>query len=169
MATWNKVYSSSNRWIYFAIFLFIAITWITFWLFYQNNNFLSDKIISLKTEKQEKIQTLEKLKKDNILQVFSLLKANRKEFEKKAKLSDITFLINKIEDLWLKYDLNFKSFSYSKWKVSLKAESVKWFNGKASKKTSKFIWDFRNKIINENWKQKIMKPKIEEFSLDFIK
>ncbi len=176
MATWNKVYMSSNRWVYFALFLFLVIILSTFWLYYQNSNIFKERTNELTKSIKTQEEYLAKLKKDDILQVFSLLKTNMWSFKQKEKTSNIPVLINKIEKIGRDYDIVLKSFSYSDWKINLKAEARQredeTFN--PSVKVAKFVWDFRTKVeseTNNDWKikEKIIKAKIKDFDLDFIK
>lgn len=178
MVTWNKVYLSSNRGVYFSIFLLLVIIFSTIWFYYQNTNILEENTKYLKEKIIEQEKDLENLKKNNNLKVFSLLKSNMSNFRIKEKYSNIPVLINKIEDLWKEYDINFKTFSYSNWKINLKAESrQRSIDDNPSEKIVKFIWDFRTKIEYDNSfensdkkaKEKIIEPKIKDFNLDFIK
>ncbi len=171
MATLNKNYISSNRWIYFAIFLFMIIILFTTWLYYQNN-ILEEKAKFLNKEIKDREIILKTLKQNDVLQVFSLLKSNINTFKKQEKLSNIPVLINKIKELESEYNLIFTNFSYSKWIVNLKVESDQQdlWDDLASQKVTNFIWDFRTKIIKEeSGEKRTIKAQKEEFELDFIK
>lgn len=114
---WNVKTFHVSIWI-----LFFVLIW-TLILKSYNSFYLEKKINSLELEKNEIVKNIENIKLDEKVVLYSMIKNNSAYLEKKHYLSRIDMFINTLKELWNTYNIKFRGFYYSNWRIQTKAQS----------------------------------------------
>ncbi len=140
--------------------LFIGYTFLVLsvglviWLFLFNS-YLEGKTQNLESQIGQYNTSIEKLKKNRSVQIYTLLEENKKlieNLEKKSKINDFIYNIREIQNT---YTIIFKWFNYSNWLISMSVYAPFNTNMTAANRVSYFIKSYRE-------------DKNSIFDLDFI-
>jgi hypothetical protein len=139
---WQEEKKENNNLIkvgYWFLILSILMIW---WLSGYNYG-LESKIAKLDEKIGNFNNSINEKQKDKRVQVYNLLKENKKVIEDLDKKSKINVFINHIRELQNTYWILFKGFNYSNWVVALSAYIP--FNSDitASNRASYFIKNYR--------------------------
>lgn len=140
--TIEKTNKKDNKLI-IIILIFIICLWTTSFLFWYNH-FKKWKISKLKAEIINIENNIQKIKQDENIIVYKMIKDNKTYLDQYKKLSDISKYVKHIDTEAFKYWLNFSNFSYTDWVINLKV-SIFWDNKNSSAtKLNNFLTDYRN-------------------------
>jgi len=122
-------------------FLFFTVL-LTGWLYIYNMN-LENSNINLKNDITEKEKSISDLEKQSKIIAYSLYNSNKSAIQKLEDYSKISSYINHLISLSRKYNIDFKWFNYSSWKLRtqvIASSDSTWIN---YNKTVNFIKNYR--------------------------
>lgn len=137
-----------------SVFVLVWVIALTIWL-YIYNNMLQSSIAEYNTKKTEIETNISKIKENDSVILYYVLKNNKAILDKYAYIWNITKIINNFKIISKTYDVNFSSFSYANWVLSTQAFVLDDGTVSASDKIIKLFTNFR-------WTNKDM------FKLDFV-
>ncbi len=157
---------NNNFSLYFLIFVLVLTIWLYGYNFYEQS-----QISKIENTIQEKQKALSEKKRQKNIVVYNLYNSNKWVFKKLEKYSKIADYITHLDQIWYKYSLNFKWFSYSNWELSTKAYSISDNNAIDYQKTVNFLRkyskDKQAKFIVEPLNSVKTKDDRQEFNLKF--
>jgi len=146
--------SKKKKWntksIVFLLFVVLSTVAMNFY-----NNSIKNDIEKIKSEISVYESSINDVKKDKKIQIYSLLELNANVLDTYKRNNKITTYINHMNVIQAKYDLVFKWFTFSNWELSTKAEIISDDKAIAYQKTRDFLRDYR-------------KDKKALFDLDFV-
>lgn len=140
----TNILKKDNKWTYFSSIVFLICIVVFTFLLYFYNNILDREINDIKTKISLREQEINDLEKDKEIQIYALLDKNQEIVKKLSKISQVTKFINHLDETSEVYNLTFKWFNLSNWKLKtiwLWENDDNWI---AYKKISSFIKRYRN-------------------------
>lgn len=135
----NKKISTLYMSIWFLIFSIILTGGL-----YAYNITLANQNTELNNEIKTKNNSISELEKDQNIIISSLYNSNKSSIKKLEDYSKITLYINHLLKLSRIYNIDFKWFRYSAWKLSTTAiSSSEWVESLNYEKTANFIKKYR--------------------------
>jgi len=117
--------NKSNKSIIVSLIIFTVVILITWTLAYSNsilnakNAKVQDKILTIENE-------IEEIKKDKMIQIYSLVEERKELLELKEKYNKIPAYVKELRSIWDDYGLSFKDFSYREGSITTKATAQFW-------------------------------------------
>jgi len=140
----KKVYKKKKMSTLYVSIWFLFFSIILTWSLYAYNLTLVNENTELDTKIQTKNNSIADLEKDPSIIISSLYNSNKNAIHKLEDYSKITLYINHLLKVSRIYNIDFKWFKYSAWKLSTTAiASSEWLNSINYQKTSNFIKEYR--------------------------
>ncbi len=114
----TDLYKKKKKSSYIFSLLFLALVLILTLALYLYNSNITEDIAEVNEEIKVVDSLIENIKKDEKLQIYSLIETNKKPLEILEYNSQIPDYIEHFKNIGQKYKIDLKSFSYSAWKIT---------------------------------------------------
>lgn len=137
-----KSNTKKNFWYYISfVFLFLVIS-STVWLYFYNKS-ISNDIAKIKMDISSLDNKIKEEKKDNNLEIYSLVEKNKTILDSYEKMNRINTFINHLNSIIFKYRLEFSWFNISNWEIKTSVISTSDEKSISYQKVADFISKYR--------------------------
>jgi len=114
----DNLYKKKKKNSHSVSILFLIIVIISTIILYIYNTSISSDIDKVRLAIANIDNLTENIKKDEKVQIYSLIEANKKTLERMKYISQVPDFIEHFKLIWKKYKVNLESFNYSWWKLT---------------------------------------------------
>lgn len=143
----DNIDNQSKTSLYGSIWVFIFVITISIWLYFYNS-VLSKEVDGIKSEISFIESNVGKIKEDEKVKLYTLIKANSIFLDRYKYISNIPKYINNLSYLSKKYNISFEWFTYSNGELSTLATSTNDSLNLSYLKVKNFVEYFRNSEEN---------------------
>lgn len=138
----SEVNTKSNKSLIVSIVILSIVVLITAWIKYFDYS-LQNKVEAYKAETISLEDEIREIKKDKIVQIYSLVEDNKKLLDEKKALNQIPGYVNEVKKIASEYGLSLKGFDYKSGEITTSAYSVNDENGASFGKITSLLTKYR--------------------------